>query len=149
MGASLTTGLAPISPDQPVGCLSSLDDESKWRVWDSNPQACKISKVVPSKMRPRRKAGVLFELVPNTSAHSNEHTPHDDPEGIRTPDLPLRRQPLYPTELRDRTNYQMPREGIEPPIEVCKTPVFPLNYPGVGLANLISTDLTLCLQRPD
>lgn len=40
-----------------------------------------------------------------------------------------------PTELRDRTIYQMPREGIEPPIEVCKTPVFPLNYPGVGLVN--------------
>lgn len=39
----------------------------------------------------------LFEDI--SSKHPNPV--HGDPEGIRTPDLLIRNQSLYPTELRD------------------------------------------------
>ena len=47
------------------------------------------------------------------------------PGGIRTPDLLLRRQLLYPTELLARVERVM---GIEPTRPAWKAGILPLNY---------------------
>ena len=58
------------------------------------------------------------------------------PEGIRTPDLLLRRQLLYPAELLAPKNFPHPGSnltlervmGIEPTLSAWKAEVLPLNY---------------------
>ena len=50
------------------------------------------------------------------------------PEGIRTPDLLLRRQLLYPTELLAHISLLERVMGIEPTRPAWKAGVLPLNY---------------------
>ena len=52
------------------------------------------------------------------------------PEGTRTPDLLLRRQLLYPTELLAHMERVM---GIEPTRPAWKAGVLPLNYTREGI----------------
>ncbi len=66
------------------------------------------------------------------------HTLNGAPEGIRTPDLLLRRQLLYPAELLAQTSTPYQTEiksdklervmGIEPTLSAWKAEVLPLNY---------------------
>ena len=64
------------------------------------------------------------------------HELHGAPEGIRTPDLLLRRQLLYPAELlaqktmsERKRGLKMERVmGIEPTLSAWKAEVLPLNY---------------------
>ncbi len=72
-----------------------------------------------------------------SSQLSYTHHIHGAPEGIRTPDLLLRRQLLYPAELlaqkitseRTHINQKMERVmGIEPTLSAWKAEVLPLNY---------------------
>ena len=51
------------------------------------------------------------------------------PAGIRTQDLLLRRQLLYPTELQAHLNKKVERVmGIEPTYPAWKAGVLPMNY---------------------
>ena len=52
-------------------------------------------------------------------------SPHGTPKGIRTPDLLLRRQLLYPAELLAHMERVM---GIEPTRPAWKAGILPLNY---------------------
>ncbi len=72
-------------------------------------------------------------------ANQLHHTHHNEPEGIRTPDLRLRRPLLYPAELQTHTRsiliafltFLAVRKrvmGIEPTYLAWKASVLPLNY---------------------
>ena len=58
----------------------------------------------------------------------NNGTPAGVPWGIRTHDLLLRRQLLYPTELRVHTQAVERVMGIEPTRPAWKAGILPLNY---------------------
>lgn len=58
-------------------------------------------------------------------ANQLHHTHHNEPGGIRTLDLRLRRPLLYPTELLNHLERAM---GIEPTTSAWKAEVLPLNY---------------------
>ena len=66
------------------------------------------------------------------------------PGGIRTPDLLLRRQLLYPTELLARVERVM---GIEPTRPAWKAGILPLNYTRVLSQQQIYYHNTILLSR--
>ena len=68
---------------------------------------------------------------------SYKNTRHGTPEGTRTPDLLIRSQSLYPTELLAHTESSVPAcdvsgmervMGIEPTCSAWKADILPLNY---------------------
>ena len=62
------------------------------------------------------------------------------PRGIRTPDLLLRRQLLYPAELLAHMERVM---GIEPTYPAWKAGVLPLNYTRTAKAFQLEDDTTV------
>ena len=90
-------------------------------IWGSNPR------------HPEPQSGALpTELIPPNDIIYKLHaeTVHfGTPRGIRTPDLLLRRQLLYPAELLAHISASMERAmGIEPTYPAWKAGVLPLNY---------------------
>ena len=70
-------------------------------------------------------------------ANQLHHTHHNEPGGIRTIDLRLRRPLLYPAELQTHFLWIVASEkrvmGIEPTYLAWKASVLPLNYTRISL----------------
>lgn len=78
-----------------------------------------------------------------TKYHHIKFSGLNEPGGIRTLDLRLRRPLLYPTELPDQ---KLERAmGIEPTTSAWKAEVLPLNY----TRNLLSNALCIWSERQD
>ena len=85
-----------------------------------------------------KRKGWVVGLEPTISrttiwrANQLHHTHHNEPGGIRTLDLRLRRPLLYPAELRTLINIAFAIServmGIEPTYPAWKAGVLPLNY---------------------
>ena len=68
-------------------------------------------------------------------ANQLHHTHHNEPGGIRTLDLRLRRPLLYPAELQTHLSVHTEKRvmGIEPTYLAWKASVLPLNYTRISL----------------
>ena len=82
-----------------------------------------------------KRKGWVVGLEPTISrttiwrANQLHHTHHNEPGGIRTLDLRLRRPLLYPAELQTHALFSEKRVmGIEPTYPAWKAGVLPLNY---------------------
>ena len=90
-----------------------------------------------------KRKGWVVGLEPTISrttiwrANQLHHTHHNEPGGIRTLDLRLRRPLLYPAELQTHFNHPFQKalristesgDGIEPTYPAWKAGVLPLNY---------------------
>ena len=82
-------------------------------------------------------------------------SPHGTPKGIRTPDLLLRRQLLYPAELlaqmsiphQNRSAIMEQVMGIEPTLSAWKAEVLPLNYTCTSITkSILSQPIFVCQQ---
>ena len=95
-------------------------------IWGSNPR------------HPEPQSGALpTELIPPYDECATHRINDGTPRGIRTPDLLLRRQLLYPAELLAHivptVTKRMERVmGIEPTYPAWKAGVLPLNYTRTG-----------------
>ena len=101
-----------------------------------------------------KRKGWVVGLEPTISrttiwrANQLHHTHHNEPGGIRTLDLRLRRPLLYPAELQTRINfipvYRLLTDhsvrkrvmGIEPTYPAWKAGVLPLNYTRILVSGL-------------
>lgn len=69
---------------------------------------------------------------------------------IRTTDLLLRRQLLYPAELRD--HWRQPNiggQGLKPLFEICRQSVFPMSYRTHMSYRAGVTNSASCVKKPD
>ena len=99
--------------------------------WDSNPRPSEpqsdalTSWATPTKVRsPFLESYIVLPRLGKTPNHKVVGVPG----GIRTPDLLLRRQLLYPAELRVHSKKMERVMGIEPTRPAWKAGILPLNY---------------------